>query len=83
MDITMGVRPCPLLARYAMPQNFLDIPKPQYTGQGRKITLAEHEQTSTTRNEAIQLAFKSGAYKSKGQGLTPMCDVLQKLNELN
>ena len=71
---TMGVRPCPLLVRYAMSQNFLDIPKPQYTEQVRSSLLAEYEQTSTTRNEAIQLAFKSGACeKSKGQGLTLMC----------
>jgi putative transposase len=49
-------------------QDFLDISKAQYTRQINILSLAEHEQSSSNRNEAIKLAFKSGAYTLKEIG---------------
>ncbi len=43
-------------------QDFLDIPQAQYTQSPSFLSLTEYERYSKTRDEAISLAFKSGAY---------------------
>jgi len=48
--------------RIAYEQDFVDIPKPQYTQPAVVLSLAEYKHASINRNEAILLAFKSGAY---------------------